>query len=408
MKQLRRSTAIVGVLVSALTVSACGTPKAGLTGGDDPANVTFFASTPATHNVDGAVQVCNDALRADGITIERKPLSTEQPQEELTRKLSAKDTTVDIMAVPIGWSPEFAAAGWSEELRGDHETMATTGVPTTPVAAATYKKKLYAAPWTSDAQVLWYRTDLVPSPPQTWDDMMRTSAELAQQRRPHLVEIPSLWNDELAPFFVSLTQSFGSGVIDKPAKHAVTGDESQAAATLIRSFITSAAFDIEAQQSASLDPNAFRARFDAGQAAFLIESADIYDLPPKNVAMTRLPRLSPDEESRPLISGTNLVVSAYSKNQKQAMKAVECLRGADGQLALRKWPLQPERQPLLDNAVVRESLNHGTAPLETPVGEAVYAAIQQALLPVESIDPATVNQELATAINTALDLRADR
>ena len=56
----------------------------------------------------------------------------------------------------------------------------TTDMLAPPVKAATYNNTLFAAPYTSDAGLLYYRSDLVPNPPTTWDEMM-ADCPIAQQ-----------------------------------------------------------------------------------------------------------------------------------------------------------------------------------------------------------------------------------
>ena len=57
--------------------------------------------------------------------------------------------------------------GPPEQLHDDLAAM----LPAT-VRASTYKDVLYAAPVSTDAGILYYRKDLVPNPPKTWDEMM--------------------------------------------------------------------------------------------------------------------------------------------------------------------------------------------------------------------------------------------
>jgi multiple sugar transport system substrate-binding protein len=54
-------------------------------------------------------------------------------------------------------------------------------VPAT-VKTATYNGTLYAAPQTSDGGLLYYRKDLVPNPPKTWDEMMSDCAVAKQHQ----------------------------------------------------------------------------------------------------------------------------------------------------------------------------------------------------------------------------------
>ncbi len=43
---------------------------------------------------------------------------------------------------------------------------------------ASFEGKVYGAPFNSNTQVLWYRTDLVQEPPATWDEMIAEAEEL--------------------------------------------------------------------------------------------------------------------------------------------------------------------------------------------------------------------------------------
>ena len=43
---------------------------------------------------------------------------------------------------------------------------------------ATWKGKLYAVPDNTNTQLLWYRADLVKTPPKTWTEMINDSIKL--------------------------------------------------------------------------------------------------------------------------------------------------------------------------------------------------------------------------------------
>ena len=47
---------------------------------------------------------------------------------------------------------------------------------------ATFDGKLYAAPFTSNTQLLWYRKDLVRQPPKTWDEMIEQAEKIGEAR----------------------------------------------------------------------------------------------------------------------------------------------------------------------------------------------------------------------------------
>src|SRR4029453_17291835 len=69
------------------------------------------------------------------------------------------------------WTAEFAAKGWLHPLKDDFALDTGPLLPAT-VKTATYNNTLYNAPVTSDGGMLYYRKDLVPTPPKTWDEMM--------------------------------------------------------------------------------------------------------------------------------------------------------------------------------------------------------------------------------------------
>src|SRR5437762_2090634 len=58
-----------------------------------------------------------------------------------------------------------------------------------PLSTAEWNGKLVAVPLSSNTELLWYRSDLVPNPPKTWGEMISDAAQLAKQGKPHLIEI---------------------------------------------------------------------------------------------------------------------------------------------------------------------------------------------------------------------------
>ena len=76
------------------------------------------------------------------------------------------------------WTPEFAEAGWLRQLTGAEEQDALDDVLDGPKASVQWKNKTYAVPLNTNVQLLWYRKDLVPTPPETWDEMIAMAKKL--------------------------------------------------------------------------------------------------------------------------------------------------------------------------------------------------------------------------------------
>jgi len=219
----------------------------------------------------------------------------------------------------------------------------------------------------------------------------------------------------VGPLFTSLASAYGSGLIDKSAKHAAVGDETKAAASLLHSFATSAAFDKTAYAS-SIDTA--RTNFANGNAAFLIDYRSAFgSARPKDVALAAYPKVDANRDARPMLGGIDLVVSSYSKHQKQAVKVMQCIRSGESvdtlsqdgdMLAAASNSLTKDGKTTMIELgpTLKPLITNGTAPLQTPVGDAVDAAITKTLTPLESIDVATVNDKLTTSIDDALHFTA--
>ena len=86
------------------------------------------------------------------------------------RRLAAEDSSIDI----IGHGRRLDAGVRRGQL--DPAVSRRTCAPRSrrntlagPLQTATYENKLYGAPFNTNTQILWYRKDLVKTPPETWD-----------------------------------------------------------------------------------------------------------------------------------------------------------------------------------------------------------------------------------------------
>jgi multiple sugar transport system substrate-binding protein len=86
----------------------------------------------------------------------------------------------DIVYCDVVWVPKFAAAGWLLDLSDRWSPSERDEFLTADIEAGTYQGHLYRIPSFADAGVLYYRTDLVPSPPDTFQDLYRMA--LSAQR----------------------------------------------------------------------------------------------------------------------------------------------------------------------------------------------------------------------------------
>ena len=142
-------------------------------------------TTPAseTATFTAVAERCNAQL--DGrFTIQQRalPKGADDQRLQLARRITGNDRTLDLMALDVVWTAEFAEAGWalplSDDPAGLAETDAVTDTLPGPLETATWQGRLFAAPVTTNTQLLWYRADLMDAPPATWDGMLAEAGRL--------------------------------------------------------------------------------------------------------------------------------------------------------------------------------------------------------------------------------------
>ena len=85
--------------------------------------------------------------------------------QQLQQHFIAGSSTPDVLESDVTYPAKFALAGWIKPLTSLHPNMSQYFA--TEVAAGTVKGTPYAVPWFDNPEGLFYRTDLIPTPPTT-------------------------------------------------------------------------------------------------------------------------------------------------------------------------------------------------------------------------------------------------
>ena len=104
---------------------------------------------------------------------------------QLENSFTAGSPTPDVFESDVTYPPKFAQAGWVLNLKKLHPDMSQFFQ--TEVAAGTFNGSPYAVPWFDNPEGLYYRTDLVKTPP-TSPAQVVTDAEQAMKEDPSLKE----------------------------------------------------------------------------------------------------------------------------------------------------------------------------------------------------------------------------
>ncbi|HEY0805624.1 MAG TPA: extracellular solute-binding protein, partial [Pseudonocardiaceae bacterium] len=145
------------------------------------------------------------------------PRATDDQRVQLARRLSANDHTVDVIAMDVIWTAEFAEAGWvlplSDDPAGRAQADAATDTLPGPLSTATWRHRLYAAPISTNTQLLWYRPDLMNKPPETWSAVLDEAARLYAAGGPRWIGVQANQNEGVVVWFNTLLESAGGEVL---------------------------------------------------------------------------------------------------------------------------------------------------------------------------------------------------
>ena len=166
------STAVVASLAAACSSSkSSGSGGGSGGGGGDRGPITVVQGKDNSNTIPTLTQMWNSTHPNEKVTFKQQSDSADDQLQDLQQHFQAKDPGYDVVTVDVIWTAQFAAQGWIEPLKGQYALDTSKLLPAT-VKAATYNGTLFAAPSTSDGGMLYYRKDLVPTAPKTWDEMI--------------------------------------------------------------------------------------------------------------------------------------------------------------------------------------------------------------------------------------------
>lgn len=161
--------AIAAVTTVGLAAGCSSSKKSSGGGGRGP--ITFVTGKDTSGVWPAVTDAWNKAHPNEKVTVKQQSDQADQQHDDIVQHMQAKDSSYDIVTVDVIWTAEFAAKGWLQPLTGQY-ALDTSAMLGGPVKAATYNGTLYAAPFASDGGLLYYRKDLVPTPPTTWAQLI--------------------------------------------------------------------------------------------------------------------------------------------------------------------------------------------------------------------------------------------
>ncbi|MER5337378.1 ABC transporter substrate-binding protein [Micromonospora sp. NPDC002717] len=408
----RAVAAAAALTLVAPMAAACGS-------GGDGGTPTINLYYPPEQNLQKVVDDCN--AQAQGrykIAYRVLPRQADDQRVQLVRRLAAQDSGMDVLGLDVTWTQEFASADWILEWTGQDRAEVEQGTLAGPLETARYQDRLYGAPKNTNVQLLWYRKDLVPEPPKTWDQMISTAQELKQQGKPYQVLTMGAQYEGLVVLYNTLAESAGGKILSDDGEQAVMDAGTVRALEQLQRFATSGVTS-PSFSNATEDP--VRLEFQSGSGAFQVNWPFVYpamqEANPelaKQVGWARIPGIDGNTPSKVTIGGVNMAVSAYSKHPEESFEAARCIRNEKNQKfsaindgvppTIEKVyddPEMAEAYPMKET-ILEELKDPAVRPL-TPAYQSISTVMSAILSPPSAIRPQQTADELRDAIADALD-----
>jgi multiple sugar transport system substrate-binding protein len=389
------STAAVSLL------EACGGTSNSTSGNGQTVNINYIEKD--TNGVyAGLVSTFN--AQNNGVHVNynnNAPADTGQLLTIFTTMLRARGSSIDVMPMDIIWPPEFGANGWTVPLDDKWPASDRANYLPGPLAGCTYNGKLWAAPTRTDVGLIYYRTDLNKTPPNTWDDL----TTMAKAVSPSKAKFGYVWQgaqyEGLVCNFVEVLYGYGGSVLDAndPKKVTVNNSVGVQALTQMANWVgtisPAAVTTYKEQDSLS--------GWQDGDAAFMRNWPYAYVLSndPKSSKIAgkfdihSMPYGGSNTTGHSNIGGWQYGINAYSKNPDAAWKFVQFQLSAPSQktIALQLSLLSTLKSVYTDKdvlaknpffskigAIVQNALPRPVSPFYPDVTNAIQARVHSALV----------------------------
>jgi multiple sugar transport system substrate-binding protein len=300
-----------------------------------------------------------------GVTVvaEALPSSSDVAHQFFLTALEGRAQDFDVFIVDIVWVAEFARAGWLLDLSPfvapsevRRNFLATLG------DAVVLEDKTFALPWYVDTGVLYYRTDLVPRAPSTYEEVV-LAAEGARRTRRELAGF--VWQGRQYEGLVCNVYEaiWGhGGETQRGGRLLLQTDAARAALRYLQSLLRSG---ISPPSVTSANEEDARRAFQAGKAIFMrnwpyafAESERAGSPLRGKVGLAPLPTLS-GEPGHGVLGGYQLGVNAFVAEDKRAL-CIALLRHltsreANVDMAIAYGRSPPRRDAYDDPRLVKEA-----------------------------------------------------
>lgn len=405
-----RCARALGALAAAALVAACGggggTNGGGTSGGGSgnaPAQltgrgpITLVQNKDTSGNVQNQINAWNKLHPSEPVRLIELPEDADAQRQQMVQNAQTKSSAYTVLGLDVVWTAEFAANRWIAELPRAQFDLSKFLPPA--IKTGEYRDRLYAAPWKTDAGLLYYRKDLlkkagIDTPPKTWNEL---KADCAKVKGVGCYAGQFDKYEGLTCNFSEAVDSAGGTVVNDQGKPNVnTPQAKQGLDFLVQGFQSG----LIPKEAITYKEEEARRAFETGGLLFLRQWPYQWALSNKKGSskvvgkfdVAPLPGLN--GPGAPTLGGHNLAISAFAKNKATALDFIKFLTSEEQERAnllatseaptraalyedaelQKKFPYLPTLKSSLLNAKPRpDAVRYGD--VTAAIQEAAYAAL---------------------------------
>ena len=409
--------------IVALSVTACSSDDGGDTSASEDTTagvesrgpIKFAMGKNDVETLKPFIEQWNAEHPDEEVTLHELPGDQDGQRDTLVQSLQAKSGEYDVFALDITDTAHFAANDWIQPIEGD-TAVDTSGLLPAAVESATYNGTLYAVPQNTNAQLLYYRTDMQPEAPANWQALV-DSCIAAFEADIDCLQMPLNLGEQTTVAASQFINSWGGAIMGEDgATPEVESEQSRAG---LQALVDGYQSDVIAKKTDSFSEEETALGFLAGETMYSYNWPYMYDKaltegqPEVAENFDVAPILGPDGAGASTLGGYNNAISVFSENKATAVDFVQYIISEEVQMGFAQASFPPVLASIYDNADLQAEFPYMTAlkvaldnakprpvtPFYPAVSKAVQDNTHAALKDEKSVDQATT--DMAAAIQQA-------
>lgn len=328
----------------------------------EPVTIVFAQGNDQTEGTTLLIEAFRQKFPHITVEVRDFPNDSTQIHDQLVTILGGQSSEIDVLNLDVIWPAEFAQAGFLLPL---DRFIQEDGLDLSPyleggVDAGYFNGQQWALPRYNNAGLLYYRTDLVQTPPATWEELEQQAAALKGQGGTQFGYVfQGKQYEGLTANFIELAAAYGGQVYDEQGNVVINSPGTVKGLQKLVDIANSGYVPSDIKTFTELET---RNAFIEGQAVFARHWPGVYSqlIDPSiskvydKVGIAPLP--AGDSGSAATLGGWLAAINKYSQHPREAWEFVKFAFSPEGQKIIAVHSTQtPTYLPIFDDPEVQKA-----------------------------------------------------